>query len=248
MQAATEVVVVHGLSLPTVVAAGTAASGEHELSRAVGGVLQTWSKERRQFCIIEPQFDPKGWKHKNVGKYPTQLPEDMLGSMPPQSFAGTIVQLNERTAALQKQLHHIVAMRLMMQLASIACCIPAILNAERLLSGELWAAEDDSSANSSTTVTGAPLAASNGLANASSWDAGHGPEPEPEPEPEACGEACHGKVQAIAPPGPSVLEEYGLPIAAASCVLGVICFIGSSIRSRRCVRHSTRAPLHPPLC
>ena len=61
-------------------------------------------------------------------------------------YPGSMV---ERTAALQQQLHHIVAMRLMMQLAAIACCIPAILNAERLLSGEFWAAEDDSSANSS---------------------------------------------------------------------------------------------------
>ena len=235
MQATTELLAVHGLSLPTLVAAGASSlSGTHELSCTCSnsnrghGATGRRAKEQRQFYIIEPQFDAKGWKHKNVGRYALELPEEMRGALPPHRFAGTITQLNRRTAALQERLHAIIAKRLMVQLASVAACVPAALNAERLFAGELWDPRPGSAgpASNSSAVASAAIAAA-------SWTP---PEPEPEPEPVAagCEGECNGQVLAIAPAGPSwfsqFVDQYGLHLATGLCFVALLCFVGASIR------------------
>lgn len=136
--AATQTVKMHGMVFETVVdnagvgrlrqtAWGSQGKGRSEAFEA--GV----DRKDRQFHIIQPIYDNRGWKHKNVGTYPELIPEDLKRVMPEDHYDKTARKLNRVAEALAaKLLHTVTTQALVFFVGLLAVLVPLLLALPRI--------------------------------------------------------------------------------------------------------------------
>ena len=137
----TQVVIMHGMAFHTVVDnAGVGrlrqtawGSDAPRKSESAALALEAGvDRKERQFHILEPIYDGKGWKHKNVGTYPEYIPEELEGVLPEDDYEYAARNLNAKAEALTAKLLNTVVTRGLLFLSSFALLLPHLLALPRI--------------------------------------------------------------------------------------------------------------------
>jgi hypothetical protein len=171
--APTQLVTMHGMVFDTVVDnAGVGrlrqtawgSDGRAQSEAAVLAIEAGVDRKERQFCILQPMYDGKGWKHKNVGTYPEFIPEELEGVLPEDDYEKTAQELNVKAEGLAAKLLEIVVTRVLVSVCSLSLFVPLLIALPRIqyepppsnatdLAGRDWSAELNSEGQNSTNIT-----------------------------------------------------------------------------------------------
>jgi hypothetical protein len=170
--APTQQVTMHGMVFDTVVdndgvgrLRQTAwSSGAARSEAAVLAIEAGVDRKERQFHILQPIYDAKGWKHKNVGTYPEFIPEELEGVLRDDDYKKTVQELNTKAEALAAKLLQTVVTRALAFVCSLALFVPLLSALPRIqyeppppnatdLAGRDWSTELNSEGQNHTNTS-----------------------------------------------------------------------------------------------